>query len=244
MKTIKNIDSNKWKVVMILTVDNKIPVYYRLVNLATYEIENIPAYRILDEIINKHLDIVNVKCENNALTILNDDEYESMEDVILIDIMDEEVPNLFDWALSNDESGKILSRFDDTKNAFSPSNFRIDSSRKIAWTCKYGHTIHCGFPTFFGIKYKCPICKMKENDELPSLHYWAHITNNLDILDWYNSAEENLAYSTDIAWNEHKKVYFKKGNEVKKAFLNDITAKGKKVGFSDEDNNSSVNLSR
>ena len=85
---------------------------------------------------------------------------------------------------------------------------------------------------------------MKENDEVPSLHYWAHITNNLDILDWYDSAEENLACSTDIAWNERKKFYFRKGDEVKKAFLSDITAKGKKVGFSDEDNNNSVNLSR
>lgn len=249
-RAIKNIDNNKWKIVLIKTIDNRVPIYYRIVNLATYEIENVPAHRILDEIINKKIEIVNIKVENSQIITLNDDGYESTEDIIIVDEFDNEVINLFEWSLranaflGENKGAQVISSFDGVKNGFSPSDFKIDSATKIFWTCKKGHTIKCGFPTFFGMKCECPICKMEDNDETPSLNYWANLTDNREILKWYDEAEENLAYSTDIGWRERRKVYFRKGEETKKAFLSDITAKGKKIGFSDEVDEQSINLSK
>lgn len=240
-KTIKNIDKNKWKVVLVKTIDDRVPIYYRIVNLATYEIKHIPAYRIVDEIINKHIEIVNIKCENGIITILNDDDYEGMEDIIHIDEFDDEVDNLLDWAFRHEDGNTMLARFDSRLNAFSPSDYRIDSLEKIVWTCKKGHTIKCGFPSFFARKYSCPICKLEDNGETPSLHYWAHLTDNLDVLSWYDDAVQNLAYSTDIGWKERKKVWFSNGEEEVKAYLSDITNKGKRIGFMEVE---SINLSK
>lgn len=233
-KEVKSECSDKWKIVLIKTIDNREPVYYRLVNMFDYTIENIPAYRLLDEIVNKKKDIVNVKCENNQVVIIDDDGYESTRDIIIVDEFDTEIQNIFDWAMQNEEMGStIISRFDSEKNAFSPSNFKINSTEKIAWTCKNNHTIRCGFPAYFSTKGVCPICEMEESGKLPSLKYWAHMTGNLDILKAYDNAVENKEDSNEISYKARKKVWFNISDNEKdceQEILSNVTVKGYKLG--------------
>lgn len=233
MKKIVNEKKNKWKIVLVKTIDNTEPVYYRLANLATYEIIEIPAYRIFDEVFNKGLDIVNLKCENNKPVLIDSDGYASTAGVIVIDEFDREVSNIWDWCLENDIGNYILGRYDSDKNAFSPENFRVDSDKKLAWTCENKHTIHCGFPTYFSTDGKCPICEIEKSGEIPSLDYWARITNNKDILNMYETASDNQDAANKISYKTNKKVWFRDmdtGEEVMEA-LNEITVNGKKPPF-------------
>ena len=57
--------------ILLKTIDNVQVVYYRVLNLDTFETMDIPAYRIMDEIVNNGLNIVNVTCTNNQLHIIN-----------------------------------------------------------------------------------------------------------------------------------------------------------------------------
>lgn len=79
------------KVILLKTIDNVQVVYYRVLNLDTFETMDIPAYRIMDEIVNNRLNIVNVTCTNNQLHIINEDGYNSIEDVITTDEFDSSV---------------------------------------------------------------------------------------------------------------------------------------------------------
>ena len=51
MKKVTNEDKNRWKIVLIKTIENREPIYYRVVNLYDYSIKTIPAYRILEDLI-------------------------------------------------------------------------------------------------------------------------------------------------------------------------------------------------
>ena len=239
-RKVKN-EKNKWRIVLIKTIDNKVPIYYRVYNMNTCEVRNIAAHKIIDEIINNKMEIINIKVENGQIVTLDEDGYESTDKIILVDEF-EDSKSLFDYCLSygryqldgDDLGTNALCSFDETKNEESPSDIKIDSHKKIYWTCRKGHTINCSIPTYFGMKCECPICKLEENGETPSLNYWAHLTNNLDILKQYESAFENLASSTDIGWRERRKVFFKNGGNVERAFLSDVTAKGKQIEYKEE----------
>lgn len=245
MAKVVNGDENKWKIVLVKTIDNIEPIYYRVVNLITYEIRTIPAYRIFDVVFNDGLDIINLKCENNKAVLIDDSGYASTEGIIVIDEFDDEVPNIWDWCLSNSGIGNhILSKYDSVKNPFSPEIFRIDSEEKLAWTCKNNHTIRCGFPTYFSTLGRCPICNMEELGEVPSLEYWAKLTGNRDILNMYKSASNNSELSTKLSYKSTKKVWFRdiKTDEEVIEKLSAITVDDKKPPF--KDNKETVNLKR
>lgn len=239
MKEVANIDKNEWKIVLVETIDEVKAVYYRIVNMFTLEIEDIPAYRLLDEVINNHKNITNMKCVNNEIVIIDSDGYESTNEIITIDRFDKEIPNIYEWCLRNGEFGTdIINKFDAEKNLYSASNYKINSHKKITWKCKKGHSIYCGFPTFISNKGECPICEMDKIGEVPSLSYWAHLTNNLDILKYYDNAD-NLEDSTMISWKAHKKVRFRQYKEDGTydevlTYLNNITVKNEKIGFEHE----------
>lgn len=234
MKRIINEEQNKWKIVLVKTIDNIEPVYYRVANLVTYDIVTIPAYRIFDAVFNNGMNIINLKCENNKAVLIDESGYASTDGVIVIDEFDAEIPNIWDWCLQNGELGNIvLSSYNSEENAFSPENFRIDSDEKLAWTCKNGHTIRCGFPTYFSTLCKCPICEAEGNGEIPSLAYWAKVTGNKDTLSMYETATDNMDLSTKISYKTTKKVWFRDkdtGEEVL-CSLSDITVNGKKPPF-------------
>ena len=112
-------------------------------------------------------------------------------------------------------------------------DIRVDSDKKLAWTCENKHTIHCGFPTYFSTGGKCPICEIEKSGEIPSLDYWARITNNKDILNMYETASDNQDEASKISYKTSKKVWFRDmdtGEEVMEA-LNEITVNGKKPPF-------------
>lgn len=239
-KKLENICNDAYKVVMIKMIEEVEPVYYRVVNLSNYETEDIPAYRLVDEIINNKRNIINVKCENNTIVIIDSDGYKSTKEVIIVDEFDTEVPDLYDWALSNsgELGNKIINTFDIDKNAFSMSNFKINSNKKIAWTCNKGHTIYCDFPTYFSTNCDCLICK---NGKILSFDYWCKITNNESLLEYYdNAGDKNELYSTEIYWKSSKKVVFSKGNLEQVITLSDVTSDKKKLIFDDN----KVNLNR
>lgn len=244
MKRIVNEEKNKWKIVLVKTIDNTEPVYYRVVNLVTYDIKTIPAYRIFDAVFNDGMNIINLKCSNNKAVIIDESGYESTEGLILVDEFDTEVKNIWDWCLENSGIGNhILNRYDSEKNAFSPENFRIDSEEKLAWTCKNGHTIHCGFPTYFSTFGKCPICDAEENGEIPSLDYWARLTDNKRLASMYDSAADNTVPSTKISYRSDKRVWFKNpntGEEVSEK-LSEVTLGGKELQFK---NSKKISLNR
>lgn len=245
MKKIVNGEQNKWKIVLVKTIDNIEPVYYRVVNLISYRIKTIPAYRIFDAVFNDGMDIINLKCENNKAVLIDERGYTSTDGIIVIDEFDEEVQNIWDWCLNNSEIGNhILNRYDSLKNPFSPENFRIDSEERLAWTCKNNHTIRCGFPTYFSTLGKCPICELEERGETPSLAYWAKLTGNKDILNMYDAASGNNSDSTKINYRTTKKVWFRDtetDEEVLEA-LSDITVNDKRPPF--KKNKETVNLKR
>ena len=81
MKAVTDKSNNIWKVIMIKTIDGVEPVYYRLVNLYTYDIVTIPAYRLLDEIINEKKNIINIKCTHNIPVIIDENGYISLDEI-------------------------------------------------------------------------------------------------------------------------------------------------------------------
>jgi len=245
MKKIKYIADDIWKIVLVKTIDNKEPIYYRLVNLKTYETEDIPAYRIFDEVMSGKKKIINLSCENNSIVIIDEDGYKSIAELIHIDEFDKEVPNLLTWAIQNGDFGvEVLNRFNLNKNAFSPSNFKISSTKKVAWTCKKGHTIYCGFPTFFSTKCSCPICEAEKNGEMVSLRTWARLTDNMELLQQYDEAEKNDKYSSEIGWKQRNKVWFRKNNEEVSEILYNVTVKNMEPPFSKKNKKMIINLSR
>ena len=244
MKKVTNEDKNRWKIVLIKTIENREPIYYRVVNLHDYSIKTIPAYRILDEVINNGLNIINLKCNDNKPRIIDEQGYESVEGIIIVDEFDNEIDNIFDWCIDNSGIGNhILSRFDSVKNAFSPENYKIDDIRKLFWTCKNNHTIHCGFPTFYSTNGVCPICEKETLGEIPSFEYWCLVTDNKELLEQYNIAPENVKKASEISYRTHKLVWFfnKETGEKVQEFLDGITVKGNKVPF---ESNKVVKISR
>jgi len=232
MKKIVSEDRNCWKIVLIKTIENREPIYYRIVNLYDFSIRTIPAYRIFDEVVNEGLNIINLRCDANKPRVIDESGYDSTEGIIIIDEFDNEIDNVFDWCLDHSGIGNhILSKFDSEKNAFSPGSYRIDEPKKIAWTCKNNHTIHCGFSTFFSLNGRCPICEREENDEIPSFEYWCHITDNTELLEQYNLAEENLKQADSISYRTHTLVWFydKINDKKEQEFLDTITVDGKKL---------------
>ena len=238
MKVIKD-KSTKWKIVFVKTIEDITPVLYRIVNLNNYDIENIPAYRIFDDVVNRKKDIINLRCKNNNIYIIDCDGYESLDDIVTVDELNTEPITLLEWAIRKGEIGKtMISRFDTDKNDFAPSNYTIDSETKLAWTCEKGHTIRCGIATYFSTKCKCPICEMEERGETPSLKLWGQLTNNMDIVEDYDSADNELD-SSEINWKSRKEVKFKHGNTELVCKLSDITKGKEKLYF-----NEAINLSK
>lgn len=245
MKKIINEEQNKWKIVLVKTIDNVEPVYYRVVNLINYDIKTIPAYRIFDAVFNDGLNIINLKCENNKPVLIDDSGYASTDGIIVIDEFDDEVPNIWDWCLQNSGIGNhILNKYDSVKNPFSPENFRIDSTEKLAWTCKNGHTIRCGFPTYFSTSGRCPICELEERGETPSLAYWAKLTGNKEILNMYDAASNNTDLSSKINYRTPKMVWFMnpETDEEVSISLSAVTVDGKRPPF--KKSNKTINLKR
>lgn len=203
------------KVILLKTIDNVQVVYYRVLNLDTFETMDIPAYRIMDEIVNNGLNIVNVTCTNNQLHIINEDGYNSIEDVITTDEFDSTVKSLYDWAVDNNDIGSdVLSSYDTEKNRSTPSKIEICSDKELAWTCKNGHTVYCDFATYFSLGCKCPLCEAKKTKDTISLKKWAVITKNKDILNKYESSDQNKLNSDEIEWNSKRMVWM--GEEHKK----------------------------
>ena len=162
--------------------------------------------------------------KNNNIYIIDEDGYESLNEIIVVDEFDKEPVTLLEWSLRNGEIGSaMLSKFDDIKNDFSPSNYRIKDNTKIAWTCEKGHTIRCGIATYFSTKCRCPICEMEELGETPSLKLWAQLTGNLDILKAYDLADNNLD-SDEIKWRSTKEVSFKQDTTEIRMRLNKVTS--------------------
>lgn len=245
MKKVVNGEQNKWKIVLIKTIDNIEPIYYRAVNLLSYDIKTIPAYRIFDAVFNDGMNIINLKCENNKAVLIDENGYASTDGIIVIDEFDDEVPNIWDWCLSNSGIGNhILNRYDSFKNPFSPENFRINSEKKLAWTCKNNHTIRCGFPAYFSTLGKCPICDAEECGEIPSLAYWAKLTGNKEILSMYDLSTNNTDLSSKINYRTTKKVWFTdtETNEEVLESLSSITVDGKRPPF--KKSKKTVNLKR
>lgn len=245
MQKIKHIADDIWKIVLVKTIDNIEPIYYRLVNLKTYEVVDIPAYRIFDEVISGKRNICNLSCEHNSIVIVDDDGYKTTEELIVIDEFDKEIPNLLNWIIQNGQKGvDVINRFDSEKNSGSPSNFRINSSKKIAWTCEKNHTIFCDFPTYFSTKCKCPICEADAQGEMLSLRTWARLANRPDILKEYDEALNNEQYSAEIGWKQRKKVWFRRNNEEVSEILYNVTVKNMEPPFSKQNKKKKVNLSR
>ena len=242
MRAIRNQDNNNWKIVMIKTIEDRVPIYYRLVNLYTYEIQIIPAYRLLDEVVNNKKNIVNLKLANNKVMITNEDGYESTDEIIKVDEFELDIPNIFEWVIRNNRTD-IMSRYDTNKNYFSPSNYKIDPMEKLYWTCENGHTIRCGFPTYFSTNCSCPICNIEKLDEIASFKYWAHITDNLDLLEEYENCDRNTDDSDKISWKSKKKVWFKRNNEEVQESMYNVNVKKMEPPFI-ENKRTIINLNK
>ena len=227
MAKIEKGNINEWKIVMVKLINGIEPIWYRIVNLYNFNIETIPAYCILDEVISKGLNIINLKCKNNTPVIIDNDGYESIDDVIIIDEFKDDIENIWDWCLRHGEIGnKILNSFDSSKNEESPSDFSIDADEKIYWTCDNKHTIYCGFPTYVSTDGECPICKLEEQGETPSLSYWANLTDNKELLKMYEESSFNDEQSSKISYKSRKKVWLHKDGKELQFSLCDITVKG------------------
>ena len=234
MGNIVTQDENLYRVVLVKTIDNTEPIYYRLVKLSDYSIEDIPAHRIMDEIVKGKV-IENIRCENNKLYIVNENGYDSVDDVILLDEFDKHRPNAYDWAMTKGTRGKqLIEHYSVSKNNRALSSYEIDSHTKLAWTCDEGHTIYSGLATYFGTGCKCPLCETKNNSNTMSLRYWCNITNHLDILRAYDGAgTDNNKDSEHRAWNSKKKVWFRgKNNEMEEHVLADVTSGKVKLNMS------------
>lgn len=221
-----NEELNKWKIVFIKTIDERKPVYYRMVNTHTYEVEIVPAYRLLDEVINKKKDIINISLNNSEISIINEDGYDSTDEVIIIDEFEKDIKSLFDWTVQHEDIGSlVMSRFDSEKNEYSPSDYKVDSCDKIAWTCENNHTIKCDFSTYFGMKCECPLCKAEEHGEKISFFDWAQLTDNKQLVEEFNNSENNEVSLKDISYNARKKVWFKRNDTEVQESLYHITMK-------------------
>ena len=108
MKRVVNEEKNAWKIVLIKTIDDREPIYYRIVNLYDFSIRTIPAYRIFDEVVNEGLNIINLKCDANHPRIIDDMGYDSTEGIIIIDEFDNERDNIFDWCIDNSGIGNHI----------------------------------------------------------------------------------------------------------------------------------------
>ena len=224
---------NKYKIVLIKTIENMEPIYYKLVDLGNYMTVDIPAYRFLDVIVNDKYNITNIKLNNNQVVIIDGDGYESTDEVILIDEFDTEIPNLYEFCLMHGEKGSdIINRYSVEFNSFSLSNYKIDSEEKLAWTCENNHTIYCSFATYFGVNGACPICEAKRQNSVVSLRYWCNLTNNQQLLRAYEDAGElNIKNARDIAFNSAKEVIFNIDGENIRKRLSDITVQGQELPF-------------
>ena len=242
MREIKHIGEDTWRIVLVKTIDNKEPVYYRLVNLKTYETTDIPAYRILDEVIKGNKVIENISCYHNQIRILNSDGYESLDELIAVDEFDKEVPNIMEWSLQNSSVyGNVMEHYSD-ENIQSPSNIKVSSSKKLKWKCEKGHVICCDFSVFVGTKCECPICKAEEEGKMLSFRSWAKLTNNLDILQEYDEAQNNVKYSSEIGWKQRTKVWFRRKDEEVSESLYNVTVKKIEPPYSEKNKKKKVNL--
>lgn len=233
MSNVRDIPEDLWKIVLVKTIDGTEPIYYRLANLSTYQTQDVPAYRILDEVINNKKNIINLRCRNNLISIVDSNGYENTDELIQFDEFDDSIPTLLEWAMSQGELGtKILNRFDTEKNSIPPSNIKINSTEQIAWTCEKGHTIYCDFAVYFSIKFQCPMCKTQENNHMLSFRSWANFTKNQKLLQEYDAAQNNKVYSSDIGWKQRNKVWFRRGDEEVSESLYNITVKNIEPPFS------------
>lgn len=246
MAEILNTEVDTWKIVFVKTIENKVPIYYRLVNLRTFEFVDIPAYRILDELVSKNMNIINLTCKNNTAVLLTEDGYEDAEasELIKVDEFDSEVPNLVTWALQDEQMGSdLLSRFDAETNGFHASGVKIDSPKKIIWQCPKKHRISCDFSTYYSTKMRCPICDAEDNDKMLSLRDWAYLTDNLDILNDYDNAD-NEKTSSEIGWKQKSKVYFKRNDQEVSEKLYNVTVKNIEPPFNNENKRSNIDCKK
>lgn len=215
MGAVIQAENNTYRVVLIKTIENEEIIYYRCVNLVTYQPIDIPAYRIFDAIVQGKIDIINTEIRHNKICIVNDDGYESVDDIIIIDEFDNEVPNLYEFCLHRGDKGaKIISRYSQN-NIYSLSNYKIDSTYKLEWECEEGHKLRLSFATYYGIGCKCPICEAKKLNKALSFYLWCQITGNIGLLKSYDDAAElNNKDSKRIAWNSKKRVYFRVKDEI------------------------------
>lgn len=237
-----------YKVVAMKVIDGEQAVYYRVLNLKTFELQDIPAFRILDDIVNGSKDIINIRSKCGIPMIVNSDDYESSDEVIITDLLDKEVLDIFEYALrkpSNNEDENellIMDAYNSELNTCSPSTFEIDSTEKLFWTCKKGHTVHTEFSVFHSLGCKCPICEIENTGRIPSLRYWAVMTDRMDILKYYDDAEENDRLSDTISYKSLKEVKFRYNDRVYTHKLIDVTQG--KISIGDEKHSNIINLGR
>jgi hypothetical protein len=77
-----------------------------------------------------------------------------------------------------------------------------------------------------------------------SFRTWARLTDNLDLLQQYDEAENNKKYSSEIGWKQRNRVWFRKNNEEVSEILYNVTVKKAKPPFSKENSTPVINLSR
>lgn len=233
MGKLANKDENLYRVVLLKTIDGEVPIYYRLVRLSDYNIIDIPASKIMDEIFNG-IHIENMRCSHNTLYITDSNGYDSTDEIVVLDEFDQYRPNAFDWSMLKGERGrKLISMFSTKKNRQSLGNYEIDGHSDIAWECSHGHLFYAGFSTMYGLGVKCPMCEAAKAKTTLSLKYWAMLTKHYDILQAYELGS-NERRSDNIAWNSKKEVEFlilgtnKKTGEAEqrllKAPLRDVTS--------------------
>ena len=233
MGKIANKDEKLYRVVLLKTIDNTTPVYYRLVKLSDYSTVDIPASKIMDEIFNG-ITIENMRCSNNTLYIIDENGYDSTDEIVVLDEFDQHRPNAFDWSMLKGERGKkLISMFSTKMNRQSLGNYEIDGHTKIAWECRQGHLFYADFATMYGLGVKCPMCDALHAKTTMSLKYWARLTKNYDILQAYELGS-NEKRSDSIAWNSKKDAEFlvigtnKENGESEhrllKALLKDVTS--------------------
>lgn len=241
-REVVNTDVNDWMITFIKTVSNDHVVYYRLTNMRNYNTIEVPAHKLVDEIVNNKRNIINMRSSNNKFVVITEDGYDGTDEIIVVDEFDSDIPNIYEWALAHEDLGvQILYMYDNALNLLTPSNIRIDDSKKLAWTCECGHTIFMDFATLVGLRCECPICKAKSSNKVLSLKTWANITNNLDVLEQYRSCELNTSASSSLPYDSKKRVYWRKDNNDVIMSVSDVTIKNKRPF---ENTANTVNLSR
>lgn len=217
MDNVKD-DNNRYRIVLMKTINDENPIFYRLLNLKTFKTVDIPAYKILDKIINDGWTIENAICRHNSLVIINEDGYESLDEIITYDEFEDNVDSIFEWSFKNKEYGTdAIQRYDSMKNSelgenndkkiyYSPNDVEINSRMKVYWKCDKKHNIYLDFASMFSTKFKCPICEAKKNEDTHiDLTTWANITGNKTILNMYVAANNEIEPS-EINYDSKKKV--------------------------------------